>query len=263
MQNNKQEEGHMSSTRQHGLSTEQKKAGAIHREAGFAGSGSTSGKPLDLAHFIFDAAVSVNRVYAAQLKKEIPAMVREHPDTAQLTLAGFTPPPNPAERPAPRKARTPDKWSFRVDLPMVKENMLNAAGVPIKSRSPEDVAALCADLRQSAQEAFVCVDLNAKNGVIDKRLVTLGVLDASLCHPREIFRGAILNNSAAVVCVHNHPSGDPCPSAEDIRITKQLIEAGRILDIRVLDHVIIGRPDASRPKGFLSLREEGLVSFAE
>ena len=164
-----------------------------------------------------------------------------------------------------RRAQPPAKWSLRVDLPLVREGMQDANGSPVRARTPADVAALCAEIGQFSQEAFIVIDLNAKNNVIDKRLITLGLLDASLVHPREVFRGAIVNNAAAVVVVHNHPSGDPTPSAEDVRITRQLVEAGRILSIRVLDHVVIGRPDAIGPGsvGFLSLRESGLVTFAD
>ena len=162
-----------------------------------------------------------------------------------------------------RKAQPPDRWSLQITLPMVRESMRDATGSAVRARTPADIAAICSDLRQSAQEAFIVIDLNAKNNVIDKRLVTLGLLDASLVHPREVFRGAIVNNAAAVVVVHNHPSGDPTPSAEDVRITRQLVDAGRILSIKVLDHVVIGRPDATAPgsPAFTSLREAGLVSF--
>ncbi len=158
------------------------------------------------------------------------------------------------------RAKAPDKWSFRVDLPLVRESLRHTDGSVIKVRTPFEIAGLCRDLRDCAQEMFVCVDLNAKNNVIDKRLVSLGILDASLVHPREVFRGALLNGSAAIVCVHNHPSGDPTPSAEDLRITRQLVEAGRILSIRVLDHIVIGRAEPGSPD-FISLRESGLVSF--
>jgi DNA repair protein RadC len=72
--------------------------------------------------------------------------------------------------------------------------------------------------------------------------ISRGLLDASLVHPREVFREAVRAACAAVVLAHNHPSGDPTPSAEDVRITRQLVEAGRVLDIRVLDHVILGLP---------------------
>lgn len=164
-----------------------------------------------------------------------------------------------------RRAKNPDQWSFRVDLPMVRESMRDPNGGPVRARTPEDIAHLCEDIGQSAQEVFCVVDLNTKNNVIDKRLVTLGLLDASLVHPREVFRGAIANNAAAVIVAHNHPSGDPTPSAEDIRITRQLVEAGRILSITVLDHIVIGRKDANGAgtPGFISLRESGLVEFTK
>ena len=164
-----------------------------------------------------------------------------------------------------RKARSPETWSLRVDLPLVREALRDTTGCAVIARSPEHIADLCADLAQSAQEAFVVLDLNAKNWVIDKRLVTLGVLDASLVHPREVFRGAILNHAAAIVAVHNHPTGDPTPSGEDLRLTRQLVDAGRILGIKVLDHVIIGRAHASATNSpaYLSLREAGLVSFTD
>ena len=101
---------------------------------------------------------------------------------------------------------------------------------------------------------------DTKNGLINRHMASLGLVNASLVHPRVIFRCAITDNATAVVLVHNHPSGDPTPSAEDIRITRQLIDAGKILDIKVLDHVIVGRPNDGAA-GELSLREAGLCSF--
>ena len=170
-----------------------------------------------------------------------------------------------AEKQVSRRAQQPAKWSFRVDMPLVRESMQDVNGGPVRARAPADIAALCADIAQSAQEAFVVIDVNAKNNVIDKRLVSLGLLDASLVHPREVFRGAITNNAAAVIVCHNHPSGDPTPSSEDVRSTRQLVDAGKVLAIKVLDHVVIGRAGAAGPgaPGFLSLRENGLVSFAD
>ena len=148
-------------------------------------------------------------------------------------------------------ARKTTEYSFTTHIGMVcEEKHLNV-------KTPEAIAGICADMAQAAQEMMVVLDFNAKNNVVDRRLITLGLVDASLVHPREVFRGAILNNASAVVLVHNHPSGDATPSAEDIRITRQCIEAGRILGICVQDHVIIGRSDCP----FLSLREQGLADF--
>ena len=182
--------------------------------------------------------------------------------STQLTLEGIAPERKPRTR---RPAQPVEKWSLRADMPLVREAQRDAAGNVVKMRNPADIERQCADLRQSAQEAFVAFDLNAKNNVIDKRLVSLGILDASLVHPREVFRGAILNHAAAVIVAHGHPSGDPTPSAEDVRITKQLVEAGKVLGIRVLDHVVIGRADATGAgsPAFVSLREAQLVSFTE
>lgn len=143
-----------------------------------------------------------------------------------------------------------------IQLPLVKE----ATGQRV--RSPEDVSLLCNDLRPLAQEAFHVLSLNSKNGLINRHMITLGIADASLVHPREVMRTAILDGAGALILVHNHPSGDPTPSAEDIRITRQLIEAGRIVDIKVMDHIIIGRTGpASSGRAFCSLREEGLCQF--
>ena len=148
----------------------------------------------------------------------------------------------------------PASFSFNLALPMVRE-----AISPTPCRTPEDVARLLADTAQLAQEAFTVLTLDSKNKVIDRHLVTLGLVNASLVHPREVFRLAVLDNAAAVVVSHNHPSADPTPSAEDIRITRQLVEAGRILDIPLLDHVIIGRGEHPHT----SLRESGLVTFGD
>jgi DNA repair protein RadC len=84
-----------------------------------------------------------------------------------------------------------------------------------------------------------------------------GTLDRLLVHPREVFKAAIAANAAAVVLVHNHPSGDPTPSEADVKVTRDLIRAGQLLKIEVLDHVILGRATAERPKDFVSLRELG------
>lgn len=147
-----------------------------------------------------------------------------------------------------------------IQLPlMVREG--GGAGAAVKIRTPEDVRLVCADLRDVAQECFQVLLLDAKNCIVDRVLVSLGLVDASLVHPREVFRAAVQGSAAAVVLVHNHPSGDPTPSAEDVRITRQLVAAGEILDIKVLDHCIIGRDSSSGAAAVLSMREEGLCNF--
>jgi DNA repair protein RadC len=91
-------------------------------------------------------------------------------------------------------------------------------------------------------------------------MVSLGLANSAEVHPREVFRQAIHENAIAILMVHNHPSGDPTPSAEDLRITRQLIAAGGVVDIRVLDHVVIGREEGGHPS-FISMREQGLCNF--
>lgn len=142
-----------------------------------------------------------------------------------------------------------------IQLPLVKEARKE------RVRSPEDVARVCADLRDLAQESFHVLALNAKNNLINRYMVSVGIVDASLVHPREVFRQAIIENASTVVVTHNHPSGDPTPSAEDIRITRQLIDAGKLLAITVQDHVIIGQ-ESDLGRGFLSMRESGLCDFS-
>ncbi|WP_349255188.1 JAB domain-containing protein [Trichlorobacter sp.] len=90
------------------------------------------------------------------------------------------------------------------------------------------------------RECFIVLHLDGKNRIVARELVSVGSLQQSIVHPREVFKGAVLNGSASIICLHNHPSGDPKPSPEDLIITKRLQEAGEILGIKVLDHLIIG-----------------------
>jgi DNA repair protein RadC len=121
-------------------------------------------------------------------------------------------------------------------------------------RSPEDVAQyMMDDMRQLNQEHFVVLYLNTKNHVLHKRTIFIGSLNASIVHPREIFREAFRYSAASIVCLHNHPSGDPEPSQQDIDVTQRLIESGKMLGIELLDHVIIG------DRCFYSLKEKGYV----
>lgn len=134
---------------------------------------------------------------------------------------------------------------------------------PQSMRSPEEVArVLREEARGCTRECFWILMLDARNRLKAPPLrVTQGIVDASLVDPREVFKPAMEVKCRALVVAHNHPSGDPTPSSEDLRITRQLVEAGRILDIRVLDHLILGRRTENRDRDFLSLRESGMVSF--
>lgn len=111
-----------------------------------------------------------------------------------------------------------------------------------------------------AVEKFWGLCLNRKNRLVKCAEVTSGIATASLAHPREVFRTAIQESASAVVCVHNHPSGDPAPSAADLQVTRQLREASQAIDIALLDHVIVGRAAADPlGRGFFSFRESGLL----
>lgn len=108
------------------------------------------------------------------------------------------------------------------------------------------------DLQNQPNEVFAILCLNTKNKVAGAHIISQGSLSASIVHPREVFKAALLNNSASIILAHNHPSGDPEPSREDIETTKRLVAAGEILGIQVLDHLIIGDK-------YLSMKEMGFM----
>lgn len=121
-------------------------------------------------------------------------------------------------------------------------------------RSPKDAASyLMADMTSLKQEHFVVLFLNIKNQILHRQTIFVGSLNASIVHPREIFREAVRRSAASIVCAHNHPSGNPAPSPEDIAVTKRLMEAGSIVGIELLDHLIIGDHQ------FISLNEKGYM----
>jgi len=109
-----------------------------------------------------------------------------------------------------------------------------------KVASAKDIYSSLKEFSKASQEMFFVVTLNQKHVIIDKHLVSLGTATEALVHPRECFRPAIMDGAAEVIFAHNHPSGETTPSREDKQITERLKEAGKILGIRVLDHVIIG-----------------------
>lgn len=109
------------------------------------------------------------------------------------------------------------------------------------------------EMRFLEQEELRIILLNTKNHVLHIETITKGTLNSLLVHPREVFRVVLKNATNAVILVHNHPSGDPNPSQEDITITKRLVEGGEILGIQILDHVILA------DNGYVSLNERGLI----
>ncbi len=120
--------------------------------------------------------------------------------------------------------------------------------------SPQDAARLVMEeMRYLDQEHFKAIMLNTKNHILGVSQISIGLLNSSLVHPRECFKEAIRRNANAVILVHNHPSGDPNPSREDLDVTKRMSQAGEILGIEVLDHLIIG------DNRYISLKERGIL----
>ena len=138
-------------------------------------------------------------------------------------------------------------------IKMVKEDTVEYSNT---IKSPADVAKLAREvleMHEMAEENFLILCLNTKNKIVGIHTVSIGSLNASIVHPREVFKAALLNNANAIICLHNHPSGDPEPSREDIEITHRLVNAGNILGINVLDHIIIG------DGRYISLKEQGMM----
>ncbi len=121
-------------------------------------------------------------------------------------------------------------------------------------RTPKDGADyIMEEMRGLNQEHFVVLFLNTKNQIIHRQTIFIGSLNASIVHPREIFREAVKRSAASIICAHNHPSGDPSPSQEDIHVTRRLVESGKMIGIELLDHLVIG------DRKFASLKEKGYL----
>ncbi|MFQ3542627.1 DNA repair protein RadC [Halobacillus rhizosphaerae] len=121
-------------------------------------------------------------------------------------------------------------------------------------RSPEDGADfVMEEMRDLKQEHFICLFLNTKNQVLHRQTIFIGSLNASIVHPREVFKEAVKRSAASIICAHNHPSGDPTPSQEDIHVTRRLQECGKMIGIELLDHLVIG------DRKFISLKEKGYL----
>lgn len=119
--------------------------------------------------------------------------------------------------------------------------------------SPEDILNMCSDFKSSRKEHFVVFYIDTQNRLIERSIISIGILNSSLVHPREVFEPALKLSAASVIFAHNHPSGDTKPSSEDREVTKRLLEAAKILGIGVNDHVIVSN------KGYFSFAQNNLL----
>lgn len=130
---------------------------------------------------------------------------------------------------------------------------VNDTNLPTISNAKDAVAQLT-DIQDLKKEHFVVLYLNAKNQLVHKEIISMGTLNANLVHPREVFEPALKHSTAQIVAAHNHPSGDPKPSEDDIEITKRLTEAGKMMGVEVMDHVIVSK------NSYFSFKEEGYLN---
>jgi len=135
----------------------------------------------------------------------------------------------------------------------VKEEVSNYLKAGTRYTAPRQVYDTFSFLMKETKELFLTLHLDGKNRIIAMDIVSMGSLNQSIVHPREVFKTACLSNAAALILVHQHPTGDPSPSSEDIAITRRLKEAGEIMGIKVLDHIIVGDNE------YLSFVERGLL----
>ncbi|NTW56499.1 MAG: DNA repair protein RadC [Chlorobiaceae bacterium] len=138
-------------------------------------------------------------------------------------------------------------------LKLVKEKAAEY-DAPKYVKTSGDIERVCREvlgLHEQAEENLVCFDLNSKNAIVAIRVVSVGTINSSLVHPREVFKGALMSNANSVIIAHNHPSGVSEPSASDHIVTRQIWKAGELLQVQLLDHVVIGHD------GYYSYLESG------
>ncbi|MFZ3062712.1 MAG: DNA repair protein RadC [Actinomycetota bacterium] len=131
--------------------------------------------------------------------------------------------------------------------------LLRDDGEVVTIKTPDDVYKSTSELKKARKEYFLALYLNARNQLIKKEVISIGSLNANIVHPREVFEPAVGVAAASLILVHNHPSGQPDPSDDDISLTKRLVLAGEIMGIEILDHIVVGE------KGFVSIKEKGLM----
>lgn len=146
------------------------------------------------------------------------------------------------------------KRAIMLSLEFSKRVRHNTGEKYVYIKSPSDVVKeLEEDYKNQMREIFICMHLNTKNRLMRKEIVSIGCLNSSIVHPREVFSNAVKHSISGVVLCHNHPSGEPSPSPEDMDTTKRLVESGNILGIKVLDHIIFGNSN------YISMKEQGLI----
>ncbi len=184
---------------------------------------------------VSEALSSVQIMYDAPFQQVMVrnAAVMEPPRQQNL----FDPPPD-------RSLVVADSHPSSAYLPIYRVQLVHEAALAAprtQIRSSADAAALLRQFLGTVdREHFVVIMMDRKNRLIGINTVSIGSLTASVVHPREVFKAAILSNAAALICGHNHPSGDPQPSSEDHALTERLVEAGKLLGIEILDHVVVG-----------------------
>jgi DNA repair protein RadC len=137
---------------------------------------------------------------------------------------------------------------------LAKRETLEAEEENFDIKNPEAVCRLIgSSIKEKAKEHFKLILLNSRNKKIGISTISIGTLTTSLVHPREVFKEALAHSAASVILAHNHPSGDPEPSEDDLKITRKLVESGKILGVEVIDHIIVGK------NSFYSFREKGLI----
>jgi DNA repair protein RadC len=144
--------------------------------------------------------------------------------------------------------------SYKVMLVRDSAESVKATGKKSTVKSPEDMAEILRTYLDGAdREHFIVAMLDRKGNMLGLNTVSIGGLSSSIAHPREVFKPAIIIGAASIILCHNHPSGDHSPSPEDIEVTRRMIDAGKILGIDVLDHIVMGDP------GYCSLKGRGLI----
>ncbi len=151
------------------------------------------------------------------------------------------------------------KSALEIGRRLVNENV----GRNPRVAAPEEVASILRERARGLDREVVWVLLiDSKNRLIAPPVdVSKGTLNSSLIHPREVFKPAIQHSAANIILAHNHPSGDPTPSTNDIKVTKKLVEAGQLMEIKILDHIIIGHKTSDDVNDFFSMRESGYIEF--